>query len=151
MPVLGDIYDIEGRLREYDPDLSLHYNGGGKWSVWHSGRQGRPYCVLIIGEGLGQRWPKGDPTAEEITRPDMRILHLIRDADFAARRGGHEQMVDEMEQREKAAREAKRAEFAEHVEVVARDFHKFHVRDVDGAPDYRIYHPAAKPAAKEAS
>lgn len=151
MPVLGDIYDMESRLQEYDPALSLVYNGGGKWSVWHDGRQGRPYCVLVIGEGTGNRWPKDDPSAEEITRPDMRLLYLIRDADFAARRGGHEQMVREMEQREQAAREANRAEFAEHVEVVARDFHKFHVRDVDGMPDYRITFPAAKPAAKEAS
>lgn len=145
MAVLGDLYDMEGRLREYDRALDLRYDGGGKWTVWHDGRQGRAYPVLTVGPGCGNKWPKDDPTAPEVTRPDMRLLYLIRSADLAAARGGHEAVVRDMELREWQAKAASKAAFETDVADVAREMHPFHVRDVDGAPDYRINFPAAKP------
>ncbi|MDB4895912.1 MAG: hypothetical protein JWN15_2174 [Firmicutes bacterium] len=142
--VLGDIIDIDGRLREYDPGLSLAYDGDGRWTVHHVGRQGRPYPVLTIGQGTGNRWPKDDPTAPEVDRPDMRMLYLIRDADFAAKHGTVDQVVRDMELRELMAKEAQRAQRDSRVADVAREHFAFHQRDVDGAADYRINFPVAK-------
>jgi len=31
--VVGDVYDIESRLQEHDPDLSLSFNGNGNYQV----------------------------------------------------------------------------------------------------------------------
>jgi hypothetical protein len=143
-PVLGDIYDINGRLREYDPELSLQYDGDGRWSVLHTGRQGKPYTVLSIGPGCGNRWPKGDREAPEITCPDMRIMYLIRDADLDAK-GGADQAVRDMEAQEWMRREASKAQLAQHTEDVARDMHPFFKREVEGAPDFKIFNPVAKP------
>lgn len=147
-PVLGDIYDIDGRLREYDPNLSLRYDGDGKWTVMHQGRQGRSYPVLTIGVGTGNRWPKDDPAAPEITRPDMRVLHLIRAADLD-KQGGADKAATDLELRDMVAREARKAKFAQETGDMAREMHPFFRREVDGAPDMRITFPAAK--TKEAS
>jgi hypothetical protein len=100
--------------------------------------------VLSVGPGCGNRWPKGDPEAPEIDRPDQRILHLIREADLDAK-GGVDQAVRDMEAGEWMRREVAKKERADYTEAVARDMHPFFKREVEGAPDFKIYNPVAKP------
>ncbi len=140
MAILGDLFNMESRLRDYNPELVLAYVGYGQWTVLHQGRQGRPYAVLTIGKGTGNRWPKDDPKAPEVDRPDMRLLYLIRDADLAAR-GGEMGMLRDLELQGWIHRHARQQNFDNYVADVARDYHPFHVRDVDGAPDHRITFP----------
>lgn len=142
--VQGDLYDIEGRLREYDPDLSLTYDGNGRWTVHHRGAQGRPYPVLTVGAGCGNRWPKDDPHAPEITCLDMRVLYLIQEADLHAH-GGADAVVNGMDHREWVEREARKAKFASKAEDAAREMYPFAKRELQGMPDLRVYNPVVKP------
>lgn len=143
MPVTGDLYDMENRIREYDSNLSLRYVGGGRWTVYHVGMQGREYPVLTIGAGCGNRWPKDDPQAPEITRPDMRLIYLLREADMHAR-GGADRVLRQIELDEWVAREKRKAELEEYVSAVAQDAHPLFKSEVHGLS--RTYFPVAKEA-----
>lgn len=109
---------MAARVGEYDPRLVLSYDGRGRWRLTY-GRE----PVLTWEQAT-----MGGP-------PDERMVRQLRRVDQATGRAKH--LLRDIEEREERERARRQAAFDDITGYIARDKHKYFVRDVDGAPDHR--------------
>jgi hypothetical protein len=134
--VLGDIYDIASRVKEYDPSYRLRYRGDGKYAVIVKRRRkfregtldGCPLYSLRDYEEQIFEWEG---------TPDMRIIHRLWETDVW--RIGPKQFLDNLE-RESEKRKQKRIEEAnDRIEYTARERHKYIVREFQGLDTKTVF------------
>lgn len=99
MAIVGDVYEIESRLLEIDPELMLSFNReNGNYNVYHKNQ-------------FVMEWP----------RPlDARLLVHMRKIDI---RRGYDPLKEIDDHNEKLEKSIDRDRF-NHIEAVAKDYHR---------------------------
>ena len=135
MHLIGDIHNIRDLVRAYDESFDLVLNPYlGKYQVVEI-TKGMRYEGDYNGRPLFSLYDKGnialtiDFIDAEKEAPDMRILWYIKEKDSHARRK-KEDMFKEMEEATEKYKEKRKQAHANHVEDVARDYHKAVIREL---------------------
>lgn len=137
MQLIGDIHNIRDLVKSYDERLDLILNPHlGKYQVvelikkmrYEGDYQGHSLFSLKDEAEIAITFDFIDATKEA---PDMRIMYYIRDKDTHVRKK-KEDLFLEMEETSKKIKEQRIKDSNNHIEAVAKDYHKKIVREYEG-------------------
>lgn len=142
MPVLGDLYDIDARVREFDPTYYLRWNDSLKrYQVIANKRKlvregvhnGRPlFAMREYGEVVFTWEVEGMP-------PDMRIIWRLHETDIWNYPGGPAAYYDDMMARSEKRREKREAEANDFVEYTANEYAPYVKDEIEGTKMHRTH------------